>query len=135
MIAGLRAPAARAEVDTGVIRLSQPDTHAETPADTASEPELKAGARRSFDVEAFDGRFESLWFQRKAYQSAGRDDDAARQSDLIRDFVAEEGVRRLEVPAGALLMEARAWLHEGSYEKALGSLALTESLDPGRPQI
>ena len=135
MIAGTLSPSARAEVDSGVIRLSQPETPAETPADTATEPELKAGARRSFDVEAFDGRFESLWFQRKAYQSAGRDDDAARQSDLIRDFVAEEGVRRLEVPAAALLMEARGWLHEGSYDKALGSLALAESLDPGRPQI
>jgi len=134
-IAGASSPAARAEVDSGVIRLSQPETLVETPAETATEPELKAGARRSFDVEAFDGRFESLWFQRKAYQSAGREDDAARQSDLIRDFVAEEGVRRLEVPAGALLMEARAWLHEGSYDKALGALALAEALDPGRPQI
>jgi len=135
MIVGTLSLPAWAEVDTGVIHLAQPDTPAETATDTASEPELKAGARRSFDVEAFDGRFESLWFQRKAYQTAGRDDDAARQSDLIRDFVAEEGVRRLEVPAGALLIEARAWLHEGSYDKALGSLALAESLDPGRPAI
>jgi tetratricopeptide (TPR) repeat protein len=53
---------------------------------------------------------------------------------LIREFVAEEGVRRLPIAAGALVMEGRAWLREGSYEKALASLSLAESLDPGRPQ-
>ena len=118
-----------------MIRLTQPEAPTEPDADASSQPTPTNGARHSFDVEAFDGRFESLWFQRKAYLSAGRDDEAARQSDLIRDFVAEEGVRRLEGPAGALLMESRAWLHEGSYEKALSSLSLAESLDPGRPQV
>jgi tetratricopeptide (TPR) repeat protein len=129
------APGARAEVDHGVIRLVQPAPPANADTQTAVEPDPHAGARRGFDVEAFDSRFESLWFQRKAYQAEGRDEDVARQSDLIRDFVAEEGVRRLEIPAGTLLIEARGLLREGSYEKALASLALAESLDPGRPQI
>jgi len=118
-----------------VIRLAQPGAPAESDAESNAEPQPNAGARSRFDAEAFDGRFESLWFQRKAYQAEGRDDDAARQNDLIRDFVAEEGVRRLEVPAGALVLEARGWLREGSYEKALASLALAEALDPGRPQV
>jgi tetratricopeptide (TPR) repeat protein len=120
-----------------VIRLAQPDTPAEKDQDSESDSTAppKTGARRGFDVEAFDSRFESLWFQRKAYQTGGRDDDAARQTDLIREFVADEGVRRLAIPAGVLILEARAWLREGSYDKALSSLALAESLDPGRPQI
>ena len=129
------ATGAPASVDSGVIRLArpaQPQEHQPTPS---TEPGPKSGARRGFDVEAFDGRFESLWFQRKAYQAQGRDDDAARQSDLIREFVAEEGVRRLQVPADALLLESRALSREGSYDKALASLALAESLDPGRPQV
>ncbi len=141
MAAGLVALAAfllpygtRAAVDNGVIRLAQPQSQ---PEGTEAEEEhaIPAAGRRAFDVEAFDGRFESLWFQRKAYQSGGRDDDAAKQSDLIRDFVSEEGVRRLQIPASSLLLEARALSREGSYDKALAALALAESLDPGRPQI
>jgi tetratricopeptide (TPR) repeat protein len=128
------APSAHAELDSGVIRLAQP-TAAETEPKETPEPEVHTEARHGFDVEAFDSRFESLWFQRKAYQAEGRDDDVARQSDLIRDFVAEEGVRRLEAPAAALLVEARAWLREGNYGKALGALSLADALDPGRPQI
>ncbi len=126
---------ARAALDSGVIRLGQPATPAQPETGTTAEALPHMEARRGFDVEAFDSRFESLWFQRKAYQAEGRDEDADRQSDRIRDFVAEEGVRRLETPAGALLVESRAWLREGSYDKALASLALAESLDPGRPQI
>lgn len=124
-----------AALDKGIIRLAKPPNAAKQNSDAPSDPAPNAGARRGFDVEAFDGRFESLWFQRKAYQARGRDEDTARQSDLIREFVADEGVRRLETPAGALLLESRAWLHEGNYEKALASLALAESLDAGRPQI
>jgi tetratricopeptide (TPR) repeat protein len=124
-----------AELDSGVIRITQQDPVPDPESQTAAEPEPKTGARRSFDSEAFDGRFESLWFQRKAFAAQGRDEDVARQSDLIRDFIAEEGVRRLEIPASALLLESRAWMREGSYQKALASLALAESLDPGRPQI
>lgn len=129
---------AHAAVDKGVIRLAEPSAAAPTPEpeqEQPAEPALHTEARRGFDVDAFDSRFESLWFQRKAYQTEGRDEDVARQSDLLRDFVAEEGVRRLEAPAGALVLEARAWLREGSYNKALASLALAEALDPGRPQI
>jgi tetratricopeptide (TPR) repeat protein len=127
-------PSARAAVDHGVIRIQQanPPTAADT---TSTEPAPRPDSRHSFDVEAFDSRFESLWFQRKAYQADGRDEDAARQSDLIRNFVSEEGVRRLEIPAAALLLEARTRLREGSHDKALAALALAESLDPGRPQI
>jgi tetratricopeptide (TPR) repeat protein len=125
---------AKAAVESGVIRLAQPAPAEPEPKET-TDPEVHSESRHAFDVEAFDSRFESLWFQRKAYQAEGKDDDAARQSDLIRDFVAEEGVRRLEVPAGALVIESRSWLREGSYDKALASLALAESLDPGRPQI
>ncbi len=134
--AALASPATvsvtRAEVERGVIRLARP---ADPESQPMSEPDPLSAARRGFDVQAFDGRFESLWFQRKAYQAGGRDDDTIRQSDLIREFVAAEGVRRLETPAGALLIESRGWLREGNYEKALASLALAESLDPGRPQI
>ena len=135
LIAWAALPGARAELDHGVIRLAQPAPPAEQESPAPDEAEPRTDARRGFDVDAFDSRFESLWFQRKAYQAQGRDEDAARQSDLIRDFVAEEGVRRLEIPAGALLLETRDWLREGSYKKALDSLALAESLDPGRPQI
>jgi tetratricopeptide (TPR) repeat protein len=135
LVAWAVVPATRAELDHGVIRLAQPTAPSDPDALPSAEPEPHANARRGFDVDAFDSRFESLWFQRKAYQAQGRDDDAARQSDLIRDFVAEEGVRRLEIPAGALLIESRDWLREGSYDKALATLALAEALDPGRPQI
>jgi tetratricopeptide (TPR) repeat protein len=128
-------PSVRAALDHGVIRLVQPATPAERDSGESTEPEPRTDARRGFDVTAFDSRFESLWFQRKAYQAEGRDEETARQSDRIRDFVAEEGVRRLEIPAGALLIESRDWLREGSYERALASLALAESLDPERPQI
>jgi tetratricopeptide (TPR) repeat protein len=135
LLAWAVAPSAQAAVDTGVIRLAQPSPPADPDAEAVAEVAPHADARHGFDVEAFDSRFESLWFQRKAYLASGRDEDVARQSDLIRDFVAEEGVRRLEVPAGALLIESRGWLREGSHDKALASLALAESLDPGRPQI
>jgi tetratricopeptide (TPR) repeat protein len=122
--------------DTGVIRLAEPkapssqDDSAERPA---ADP--MADARRGFDVQAFDGRLLGLWFQRKAYARQGRDQDAAHQSEMIRDFVAEEGVRRLDVPAGALLLESDGWLKEGNYDRALATLSLAEALDPGRPQI
>jgi tetratricopeptide (TPR) repeat protein len=135
LLAWAVTPVARATIDRGVIRLAPPTTPAEPESPISSEPEPHSDARRGFDVTAFDSRFESLWFQRKAYQAEGRNEEVARQSDLIRDFVIEEGVRRLEVPAGALLIESRDWLREGSYDKALASLTLAESLDPGRPQI
>jgi tetratricopeptide (TPR) repeat protein len=128
-------PVARATIDHGVIRLAPPTESAEQESPIDPEPGPRSDARRGFDVTAFDSRFESLWFQRKVYQAEGRDEEVARQSDSIRDFVSEEGVRRLEVPAGALLIESRDWLREGSYDKALASLTLAETLDPGRPQI
>ncbi len=135
LFASSATPVAGTTLDRGVIRLAPPTSPAEPEAGVTSEPAPRTGARRGFDVTAFDSRFESLWFQRKAYQAEGRNEEAARQSDSIRDFVVEEGVRRLEVPAGALLIESRGWLREGSYDKALAALNLAESLDPGRPQI
>ena len=135
LFAWAATPDAQATMDRGVIRLAQPTPPVDPESSATSEPGPRSDARHGFDATAFDGRFESLWFQRKAYQAEGRNEDAARQSDAIRDFVIEEGVRRLEVPAGALVIEARDWLREGSYDKALASLALAESLDPGRPQI
>lgn len=134
LFAGAVLPTAKADVESGVIRLAQP-APSEPAQKESSEPDVQADARHGFDVDAFDSRFESLWFQRKAYQTEGRDEDAARQSGLIRDFTAEEGVRRLEAPAAALVMESRMWLREGSHGKALAALALAESIDPGRPQI
>lgn len=135
LVACAAVTVARADVESGVIRLARPATPADSESEPKPEADPLAAARRGFDVQAFDGRFESLWFQRKAYQAAGRDEDTARQADLIREFVADEGVRRLEAPAGALLIESRGWLREGSYEKALATLGLAESLDPGRAQI
>jgi tetratricopeptide (TPR) repeat protein len=129
------SPAARAEVERGVIRLAPTPAPAEPKSSISSEPALRSDTRHGFDATAFDSRFESLWFQRKLFQNEGRSQDDGRQSDSIRDFVTEEGVRRLEVPAGALLIEARDWLREGSYDKALDALKLAEALDPGRPQI
>ncbi|HJQ98387.1 MAG TPA: tetratricopeptide repeat protein [Candidatus Polarisedimenticolaceae bacterium] len=123
-----------ADLDRGVIRLAEPSTAAEAEAAPAAADPLP-DARRGFDADAFDARLEGLWFQRKALEREGRAADVERQAGLIRDFVAEEGVSRLEAPAGALLLEAAAWLREGNSPKALASLALAEALDPDRPQI
>ena len=133
---GVRAAADPPATDRGVIRLAQPSGPA-ADADDASgrAPGSLAEGRRGFDVQAFDGRFDGLWFQRKVYARERRDADAIRQSELLHDFVGDEGVRRLEVPAGALVLESESWLREGSRDKALASLALAESLDPGRAQI
>ena len=120
-----------AEVERGVIRLADPATPPES-----EEPDADplSDARRGFDVDAFDTRLDGLWFQRKAYLHENRAADVERQAGLIRDFVAEEGVRRLDAPAGALQLEALAWLREGNAQKALAALALAEALDPQRPQ-
>jgi hypothetical protein len=56
-------PVSLAEVDTGVIRLAQPTPPADADAEMVSPVEPRADARHGFDVEAFDSRFESLWFQ------------------------------------------------------------------------
>ncbi|HEX4825585.1 MAG TPA: tetratricopeptide repeat protein [Candidatus Polarisedimenticolaceae bacterium] len=123
-----------AEVETGVIRLND-HTPAPDPEPAATLAGPLVDARRGFDVQAFDGRFEGLWFQRKAYQTDGREEEAAKQSEKLREFVSDEGVRRMETPAGALLLEARGWMREGNYTRALATLSLAESLDPDRPQI
>lgn len=136
-IAASAGVAPAAEPDGGVIRLAEPtapptsDADSDTPA--AADP--LADARRGFNVEAFDGRLEGLWFQRKAYERDGRTPDVQRQSTLIRDFVAEEGVRRLQAPAAALVLEAHGWLREGNAERALSALTLAEALDPNRGEI
>jgi tetratricopeptide (TPR) repeat protein len=113
------------------IRLNVPD-----PVESTEEtgPVFGEDGRRGFDYEAFDARLESLWFARKAHLAAGRDEEARRQGDLLLAFAREEGVRRLENVAGALVTEAHRFVDEGSYDRALASLDLAEALDPGRPQ-
>lgn len=124
------APAAPAD---DVIRLR--------PANREADPEATPDAgdpaehRRGFDYASFEARLESLWFQRKALLADGRTEDAARQSDQIRAFCSEEGVRRLEGMAGALVAEARRFIDEGHYDRALDSLGLAQAVDPGRPQV
>ncbi len=127
---GLRPALAQ---DSDVIRLA-PRESAATSRE-ASGAEDAGPARRGFDYESFEARLDSLWFQRKALLADGREADAAEQSELIRAFCREEGVRRVEDMAGALLAEADRFLEQGRYQRALDSLALAESVDPGRPQI
>ncbi len=93
------------------------------------------GTRRGFDYDSFEARLESLWFQRKTLLADGRHSDAAEQSRLIHAFCAEEGVRRLENLSGALVAEARGFIEQGHHARAIDSLALAESFDPGRPQV
>ena len=117
-----------------VIRLGDPG-NADVDIESPETPDSFGEMRRGFDHESFEARLESLWFQRKIYLSDGRKEDAARQSQLIRAFCNEEGVKRLENLASALVSEARRHLDDGDYRMALDSLALAESFDPGRPQI
>ena len=120
--------------DQGVIRLGakRPAADPDAPLSEARPATL---SRQGFDYEAFQTRLESLWFQRKALLADGREADAAEQGELIRAFCREEGVRRLEHMAGALLAEADRYGEEGRYERALDSLALADAFDPGRAQI
>jgi tetratricopeptide (TPR) repeat protein len=118
----------------GVIRLGERAGPAE-PSDGIITLATSGGARRGFDYESFETRLQTLWFQRKALLHDGRLDDATRQSQQIRAFCSEEGVRRLEAPAGALVAEAERMLAEGQHQQALDSLSLAEALDPGRPQV
>ena len=71
------------------------------------------------DHQAFESRLEALWFQRKTLLADGRDADAEQQSELIQDFCGEEGIRRLENVAGALISEAHRDLEEGLGLSAL----------------
>jgi tetratricopeptide (TPR) repeat protein len=123
-------------VEGGVIRLQLP-TEASDPA-PSDDPELGDSgleARRGFDYQAFGSRLEGYWFQRKLHLREGREEEASRQADAIRSFTAEEGVRRLELPAGALVSEAERLVREGHHARALASLALADALDPDRPQV
>lgn len=136
MFVALLAPlAVLSATDDGVIRLRPSSPTGDNSGEAPDSGETTAEARRGFDYEAFEARLESLWFQRKTLLTDGRYTDAAEQSELIRDFCAEEGVHRLENMAGALVAEADRFLEEGRHKEALDSLALAESLDPGRPQI
>lgn len=130
-------PAAAQEVDSGVIRLAPSPPRDSGPSAGGESPDglLGSGERRGFDDQAFGARIESLWFQRKAYLADGRTEEALRQAESIRRFTAEEGVRRLEAPAGALVLEAERALRDGNHGRALEALHLAEGLDPGRSQI
>ncbi|NIM00067.1 MAG: tetratricopeptide repeat protein, partial [Acidobacteria bacterium] len=123
--------------EDGVIRLG-PREPVEPSAEpiTGEKPLVQDGDnRRGFNYERFETRLESLWFQRKAFLVDGADDNAAEQSDLIEAFCREEGIRRLETVAGALLAETQRHLNKGRYNRALAALDLAEAVDPGRPQI
>jgi len=126
--------------DDGVIRLGSRGDAAgqllETEPQT-TDPAIESDeeSRRGFDYERFEARLESLWFQRKAFMADGADENAAEQSALIKAFCREEGIRRLETVAGALLAETDRHLTQGRYNRALAALELAEAVDPGRPQI
>jgi len=128
-----------ATIDTGVIRLPSkppPSENPTQPADAAGSQEVRIGEPRSgFDYGAFQARLESLWFQRKTLLSSGRSDDAREQLERIRSSCAEEGIKRLDHVAGALVSEARRDVREGSYDRALASLGVAAALDPDRPQL
>lgn len=123
-------------VEGGVIRLQLPEAGAgEAGSDDPQLGDSGLEARRGFDYQAFGSRLEGYWFQRKLHLREGREEEASRQADAIRSFTAEEGVRRLELPAGALVSEAERLVREGSHPRALASLALADALDPDRPQV
>ena len=110
--------------------------------ETVAEPITDGGSvdvgsdgRRGFDYERFESRLESLWFQRKAFLADGADDKAAEQAGLIKAFCQEEGIRRLEPMASALLAETEQYLDSGRYNRALAALDLAQTVDPGRAQI
>jgi tetratricopeptide (TPR) repeat protein len=130
---GFARPAA---AETGVIRLAapRPEPEREGPSESPGIAALKEG-RRGFDFDSFQSRLEGAWFQRKGFLADRRETDAARQSELIRALCAEEGIRRVEGVAAALVAEARRYLGEGSYQKALRSLDLAEAFDPDASQI
>jgi len=130
LVAGARA----AEPETIRIRAPQQETAAAAPSPGGGTA-VHSEARRGFDYEAFTSRLEALWFQRKAFLAAGREVDAANQSELIRAFCAEEGVRNLDGPWGALLLEARRYLGEGSYSHALASLEFADFFAPGSSKV
>jgi len=124
-----------APVDSGVIRLGAvAQTGQQTEENQEAYDALFGETRRGFDHEAFEAQLEALWFQRKAYMADGREADAVEQSQAIRAFCTEEGVRRLENLAGALIAESDRYLIAGRFDRALDSLDLAQSLDPGRPQ-
>lgn len=116
------------------IRLRAPST-ASPDGDADTAPPTTVERRKGFDYEAFRGRLEAFWFQRKAFVAAGRDADAANQSQLIRAFCAEEGVRRLDDLAVALLFEAKTYMDEGNHARAFEALDFAEFFAPGSAAI
>jgi tetratricopeptide (TPR) repeat protein len=124
-----------AEGDAGVIRLGKlPDDGQQTLENTDAYNAVLGQTRRGFDHESFEAQLEALWFQRKAYLADGRETDATDQADAIRAFCKEEGVKRMENLAAALIAESERYLLEGRHDIALESLDLALALDPGRPQ-
>lgn len=137
VLSGVVAPALADTPESGVIRLRPSSQQAAATPEPPGDQDEGAFAepRRGFDYESFVARLESLWFQRKTLLADGREGDAAQQSQLIRAFCAEEGIRRLDHLAGALVSEADRYQKEGSYDAALESLELASAFDPGRPQV
>jgi tetratricopeptide (TPR) repeat protein len=117
--------------DDDVIRLGPARGNPET----AQSPREETSARRAFDYAAFQARLESLWFQRKTLLASGRTEDSREQLEQIRAFCTEEGVKRIENLAGALVAEAYRFQREGNNAHALAALEFAEAFDPGRPQV
>ena len=138
-VAGAGGQLAAGPADEGVIRLRPASPPAAAEPEFSAESETPttdvAGPRRGFDYHAFETRLESLWFQRKTLVADGRRQDAAEQSQLMRAFCAEEGVRRVDGLAASLVGEAARRIDEGDYAGAQESLDLAQSFDADRPEI
>ena len=120
------------EGDEDVIRLAP---RAGQSGDGTAAHAEEAESRRGFDYAAFEARLESLWFQRKTLLANGRDADSREQLEQIRAFCAEEGIKRLDHLAGALVAEAHRFHREGNDAHALSALDFAAMFDPHRPQI
>ena len=120
--------AAAAEVDTGVIRLRD-RAEAVEPDPAPRPPEPLSDARRGFDVQAFDSRFDGLWFQRKAYQAEGREENAVRHAGTPSQLTVtldSDGLRIAVRDRGALtagLLDARDLRHGGTGLRVVTTLA------------
>lgn len=117
-----------------MIRLGGAPAGANADADDPGGSDSFGLPRKGFDYRAFEGRLQALWFQRKAYLSNGRHDDAAKQGDRIVAFIEQEGIRRLPELGGALLAESSRFIEQGELRAASASLDLADRIDPDRPQ-
>jgi len=127
----LGAPLVAAEGEDEIIRLAPREGSG--PSSGAARADA-TGPRRGFDYSSFEARLESVWFQRKTLLANGRDEDSRAQLERIRAFCEEEGIKRLEHLAGALVAEAHRFHLEGNDVHALSALEFADAFDPARPQ-